>query len=76
MDAKTADMFNGTISALAALAVALDDRNVLQKQRYVDVLRNWWDQMTEDDAGGGPGFVFERLIDLLSTPLGQPKTGQ
>lgn len=63
----SADVSAATVSALAALIVALDENGVLPRQRYCDVLLRWWNEMPEEDAQGATGFVFERLLDLLGS---------
>jgi hypothetical protein len=66
-----AEIIFGVTSAVLALADALDDKGVLTLEDYRASLLRLWEQMPDDDAGSGSGFVFETLIDLLNAAITQ-----
>jgi hypothetical protein len=70
---RLSQLISGIATALFALVVALSEKTVLQLEDYRATLHRLWDEMPADDAGGGAGFVFERLIDLLNQEVERRK---
>jgi hypothetical protein len=70
---RSSEITAGLASALFALVETLDEKGVIRFEDYRATLHRLWDEMPEDDAGSGTGFVFERLIDLLNTAVAQRK---
>jgi hypothetical protein len=56
----------GIATALAALALAMEEKGALRKNDYSDTLRRLWDDMPEDEAVGESGAIIQKILDVLA----------
>lgn len=57
---------SGIATALAALALALEEKGAIRKSDYSEALRCLWDEMPEDEAVGESGAIIEKVLDVLA----------
>jgi hypothetical protein len=57
---------SGIATALAALALALEEKGAIRKSDYSEALRRLWDEMPEDEAVGESGAIIEKVLDVLA----------
>jgi hypothetical protein len=55
----------GIATAVAALALALEENGVLHKDAYCGALRRLWDAMPDGEAIGESGAVIEKVLGIL-----------
>jgi hypothetical protein len=67
------ELLSGFSAALMGLVDTLNQKGVISCEDYRSTLLRLWDEMPSEDAGGGAGFLFERLIDLLNDHVPQHK---
>lgn len=68
---NTSDDYNenclpGIVTAVAALALALENNGGLRRQDFGNTLRRLRDSMPEDEAVGESGAVIERVLEALA----------
>jgi hypothetical protein len=68
---RMSEVIAGIVSALFALVSVLDEKGLVPFEDYRAKLHEYSDEMPEEDADSGTGFVFERLIDLLNVAVAQ-----
>ena len=66
IDDYNEDSTSGIATALAALALALEEKGALRKSDYSDALHRLWDDLPEDEAVGESGAVIQKVLDVLS----------
>lgn len=55
----------GMVTAIAVLALALEENGVLRKDSYCGALRRLWNAMPEDEAAGEPGAMIGKLLGVI-----------
>ena len=63
---KASEVLTGLTSALLVLVDTLEELEIPVRRRYRDNMARLWDEMPEELAQGGEGYIFERLIDRLN----------
>jgi len=66
IDEYNEDSTSGIATALAALALALEEKGALRKSDYSDALRRLWNDMPEDEAVGESGAIIQKVLDVLA----------
>jgi hypothetical protein len=66
IDDYNEDSTSGIATALAALALAMEEKGSLRKSDYSDALRRLWDDMPEDEAVGESGAIIQKILDVLA----------
>lgn len=66
---------SGIATALAALALALEEKGAIRKSDYSEALRRLWDEMPEDEAVGESGAIIEKVLDVLAVTDTRAPTG-
>jgi len=67
------DNTQGMVTALAALALALEENGALKSQAYGNALQRLWTAMPEEEAIGESGALIEKLLAALADKrTGQP----
>jgi hypothetical protein len=66
IDEYNEDSTSGIATALAALALAMEEKGALRKNDYSDALRRLWDDMPEDEAVGESGAIIQKVLDVLA----------
>lgn len=57
---------SGVATALAALALALEEKGAIRKSDYSEALRRLWDKMPKDETVGESGAIIEKVLDVLA----------
>lgn len=66
IDDYNEDGTSGIATALAALALAMEEKGALRKNDYSDALRRLWDDMPEDEAIGESGAIIQKVLEVLA----------